>query len=350
MSDPTTRPPPRPRRGVAAALLGAAALLCLPAATAGAAEISVTDGVLSIRDTAAEHNVIDVIPAGIGQYVVVDQATAPVATAGCTQLTSLAVHCTFVSSVRVEAGGGDDLIGLQEVTVPVTADGGDGTDLLEAGSAAAVMNGGDGIDSLIGGASADTLAGGRGDDLLTGGASADALQGNGGDDMLAGQGGSSDDLQGGSGRDLLSGGSGQDAIAGGAGADVVVNSAGDDRVSGHDEVVARRDEPQQWPPPPSASASAANAGGPGGPLARAAIIEGPGSKILSDLRIPGRAQRFSILVRAGSDYDIRVRVRIYFESGPAVSFVSTVNTKHRRTYELPERMRSAQRVTASKLR
>jgi len=33
----------------------------------------------------------------------------------------------LVSSLRVESGGGDDLIGLQEVNVPITAAGGDGT-------------------------------------------------------------------------------------------------------------------------------------------------------------------------------------------------------------------------------
>ena len=173
-------------------LLAAAMLTFMPLTPAQAAQISVTNGVLSIRDSAGEFNLVDLIPRGMNTYHVVDRGTPPAAGPGCAPFDQVSVLCHFVTSVDVDAGPGDDLIGLQEVSVPVNVAGGAGADLLEGGRSNAVIAGGDGLDAVIGGAGRDELSGGGGDDRISGGGADDKLAGQAGDDIL-------DDLGGGRG-------------------------------------------------------------------------------------------------------------------------------------------------------
>src|SRR5262249_15220666 len=102
-----------------------------------------------------------------------------------------------VKSVRVDAGGGNDMVKIDlSITLPTAVDGG-------AGNA-----------TVLGGAGRDVLTGGDGNDLLQGGAGADELRGGGGDDILrGGEGG--DTLLGDAGADELSGGNGDDRLFGG---------------------------------------------------------------------------------------------------------------------------------------
>jgi hypothetical protein len=336
------------------------ALACLPLASARAAEIAVTNGQLTIRDTVGENNVIDVLPSTMTDYVVIDQGAAFVPGPGCTALIAQIVQCSFVTSISVDAGTGDDVIGLQDVMVPVQAAGQAGDDLLEAGAGKAVMDGGEGIDSVVGGAAADDLSGGGGPDLLIGGASADAMRGNAGDDILEGKGNGADVLEGDDGRDLLRAGSGNDTLSGGLGNDVLVSGAGSDSVTtggGRDKVfgagsgdqvhctpgdqVVRPDAggqatgcgtvtasasggpPTRWPPEPVQAAQAA--------------IARPDPQIESKLRLPGDAKRFTVNIPATADYRVRVRVRVQDANHKNIRspFIKKVRTMHKSTYSLP---------------
>jgi hemolysin type calcium-binding protein len=103
----------------------------------------------------------------------------------------LICQATAISGFEVNAGGGDDTVGVAgNVPVPVT------------------MRGGGGADRLTGGGGPDKLIGGPGNDRLAGRGGADALYGGSGDDVLYG----------GSGNDALWGGPGQDSLVGGSGA------------------------------------------------------------------------------------------------------------------------------------
>jgi Ca2+-binding RTX toxin-like protein len=364
-------------------LLAAMALTCLPLASARAAEIAVTNGVLTISDTVGENNVIDVLPSSMTDYIVIDQGAAFVAGPGCTAVFPPIVQCSFVLSIAVDAGAGDDTIGLQGVMVPVRAAGQAGDDLLEAGAGKAVMDGGDGIDSVVGGAAVDDLSGGGGPDLLIGGASADAMHGNTGDDILEGKGNGADVLDGDAGRDLLRAGSGNDTLSGGTGDDVLVSGAGSDSVTtgrGSDEVFgvgsgdklhctaddqvvlqpgsgarqagcARPDNvvtasassgpPTRWPPESAQGAQAA--------LVR------PDPQIESKLRLPGDAKRFTVKIPETADYDLRVRVRVLDASRKNIRspFIRKVRTMHKSTYPLPlaaRKRRTAAYVVVQRLR
>ena len=134
---------------------------------------------------------------------------------------------SHVSSLRVDALGGDDQVVLRSLTMGATVDGGDGNDCIDASAVTqvgVVLYGGAGNDRLTGGAGNDRMDGGSGDDELNGGCGNDLLVGGQGKDCL----------NGGDGNDLLDGGSDNDALRGGKGNDLLVADAGDDYLKGED--------------------------------------------------------------------------------------------------------------------
>ena len=134
---------------------------------------------------------------------------------------------SHVSSLRVDALGGDDQVVLRSLTMGATVDGGDGNDCIDASAVTqvgVVLYGGAGDDRLTGGAGNDRMDGGSGDDELNGGCGNDLLVGGQGKDCL----------NGGDGNDLLDGGSDNDALRGGKGNDLLVADAGDDYLKGED--------------------------------------------------------------------------------------------------------------------
>ena len=88
-----------------------------------------------------------------------------------------------VQSIRVEMGGGDDHITIDDSlgtftdTIPTLLDGQDGNDALLGGRGGEVLMGGEGHDVMLGAAGADALLGEGGDDRLFGGAGIDKLDG-----------------------------------------------------------------------------------------------------------------------------------------------------------------------------
>ena len=349
-------------------LLAAAMLTFMPLTPAQAAQISVTNGVLSIRDSAGEFNLVDLIPRGMNTYHVVDRGTPPAAGPGCAPFDQVSVLCHFVTSVDVDAGPGDDLIGLQEVSVPVNVAGGAGADLLEGGRSNAVIAGGDGLDAVIGGAGRDELSGGGGDDRISGGGADDKLAGQAGDDILDDLGGGADDLQGGDGNDLLRGGRNGDELAGGPGNDVLVGGDGGDQVdtgTGRDRVFnsSRTDElkcdgndqiqgagpsrcgdaarnatvPERWPPlaPKVNDARASSAPG----------------RCVGQLRTPGRATRVSVRFNARQTYLIDVRVSLYDRSRRLLQppFERRVYTRQRDNVPLPASLSGARSACVERM-
>lgn len=92
-----------------------------------------------------------------------------------------------IAGFEVNAGGGDDRVGVaKDVIVPVTMRGGAGDDLLRGALGADKLIGGKGDDRLIGWRGADLLYGGPGKDTLIGGPGADLMRGGPGRDTLAG--------------------------------------------------------------------------------------------------------------------------------------------------------------------
>jgi Ca2+-binding RTX toxin-like protein len=112
-----------------------------------------------------------------------------------------------------------------------TVTGGAGPDTLIAADRAVSASGGEGDDVLEGSPGEDRLEGEAGDDVVRGHGGDDDLRGDGldvaeGDDRL--EGGDGDDhLTGSGGRDVLDGGTGRDALAGDAGADVLLARDGE---------------------------------------------------------------------------------------------------------------------------
>lgn len=97
----------------------------------------------------------------------------------------LVCEAPSIAGFEVNAGGGDDRVGVaKSVAVPVTMRGGAGDDLLIGGMAADKLIGGNGDDRLIGWRGGDLLYGGPGDDVLVGGPGGDVLRGGPGIDRL----------------------------------------------------------------------------------------------------------------------------------------------------------------------
>lgn len=182
-----------------------------------------------------------------------------------------------VNSLRIVAGGGNDLVDLAIATYAVIAvvgigpvraatsiDAGSGNDEVYGGTARDSVNGGFGNDRIEGGYGDDSLNGGWGDDFLAGGNGTDLLYGSYGRDML--NGGEGDDrLYGGAGNDylgivgtmlpllqepgndLLVGGLGDDSLAGGEGADRIYGGPGRDRFWTGDSPTEMRDRTPDEP-------------------------------------------------------------------------------------------------------
>jgi len=108
-----------------------------------------------------------------------------------------------VDVIRVNGGGGNDVISLDETNGPLPS---------------AQLLGGGGNDTLSGGSGSDELSGQGGDDILSGRGGADLLSGGGGNDFIAG----------GAGEDVLFGGGGDDFIDGDQGVDIAYLGAGND--------------------------------------------------------------------------------------------------------------------------
>ncbi|WP_149752902.1 calcium-binding protein [Rubripirellula obstinata] len=170
-----------------------------------------------------------------------------------------------VNLLRVQAGGGDDVVRIaRNVDLPAQVFGGAGDDVLQAGSGPSWVQGGDGNDRLQGGAGVNILFGGAGhdrifggpaNDYLIGGAGNDQLNGGAGDDWIFGDGTNSlptdvtdplayarqyghtnrgdDVINGGAGNDVVHGGRGNDHIRGGAGNDILFGGKGNDRIQGN---------------------------------------------------------------------------------------------------------------------
>ena len=334
---------------------GIACCLAVVVALAGATPALATDVVvdgaqLQIVDRASEANGLEVRAIALG-YDVFDDLTDLAAGSGCIPLSSHHVSCSgSIESVAVVAGGGDDVVSLHALALPLFVSGGDGSDLIEGGSADDRLDGGPGEDTILGDAGGDVITGAGGDDVLQGDDGADQISGGSDADIVQGQAGSGDTLAGDAGPDLVEGGSGDDALSGGAGADVLVTGSGTDSANpgaGSDQVFGTptdnvscgssdevrtanggappagcarlpRSEstPDIWPPPPDelaapnpAQAGAAPIDAPG-MSARAAFTRLPLPRGIYTGRIMHHGDARKIKLQIASDYDMPVRVRI----------------------------------------
>jgi len=342
--------------GVVVALAGAG--------TAHATSVEVTNATLRIVDADRKANTLEIGVSTAGlepQYDILDARSRLSPGAGCRSVVERgivrahhvqcggAVGDPKIEALLVDAGGGDDLVLVSDIAVPVIALGGDGDDLLEGGTAGDALSGGAGVDTVVGGSGNDMLVGDAGDDLLEGGSGADELAGGEGNDVLRGQADSHDRLAGGENADLLDGGAGDDALRGGAGSDVLIADAGKDTAStqsGEDRVFGNANtdvkcgnpddqvraagrnaptgcselpddarKPQLWPPPPPDEEQ---------PSARAAIRpraarfsaravqQGRAAEIRTRIRYRYKGQEFCVLItvhdRAGAQLDSFRRV------------------------------------------
>lgn len=220
-----------------------------PQRTASAAEV------LEIRQVPTTA----VLQLGVLTITGSDQADNIAVTKSGSNLRVSGVATTFaaskVTSVVVNAGGGDDTVDLGAVTVSTQVFGGAGNDSLTGGS---------GKDSLKGESGNDVLRGNGGNDVLDGGADRDSiresananfvltnvlltgvgtdtlesietasLQGGAGNNRLdAAQFSGSVTLDGAAGNDALVGGSANDSLIGGAGNDSLMGNGGDDVLEG----------------------------------------------------------------------------------------------------------------------
>lgn len=123
-----------------------------------------------------------------------------------------------VTSVVIDAGGGEDTINLSQMVTSAVVNGGTENDTL-IGSA--------GGDRLTGGSGTDTLRGGPGNDVLFG-AQAGSYGYQDGLNFLYGE-VNNDRLVGGNGNDFLFGGNGNDSLFGGQGSNYLVGDPGADR-------------------------------------------------------------------------------------------------------------------------
>ena len=186
-----------------------------------AATVNAGGGAVSYQAGAGESNALTVSGGGAQPLAFVEGGSAaPVAGAGCSQVTASRVECPAA--------------GVSSITVGL----GDGADTLNASAASGVsvsVNGGNGPDQITGTAGDDSLSGGSGDaatDRLTGGPGNDTLDGGpgidralyvsstGGTDVTIGDGPNDSDGLGGTDNLLDS----IESITGGPGADVLTGS------------------------------------------------------------------------------------------------------------------------------
>lgn len=187
----------------------------------------------------------------------IDQVTVQVLENGIASTTTGGVLAEDITSIRIDAGAGDNLIDLSGVdsnnfinltTVSVSGNdgndtiigtldlndslfGGDGHDTITGGLGANFIEAGDGHDEVTSSDGADTVDLGDGNDLLQAGDGDDIVRGSDGNDTITGDGGN-DTIDSGNGEDLISGNDGDDSLSAGFGDDIVSGDDGDDFISG----------------------------------------------------------------------------------------------------------------------
>jgi hypothetical protein len=340
--------------GLACCLAGVVALT--GARPAFATDVAIEGAQLRIIDNASRADALEVRPSAVG-YDIFDDTNDLSAGAGCIALQLHYVSCLgSIVGVAVDAGGGDDIVGLRGVAVPVLVSGGEGSDLIEGGSDNDRLNGGPGEDTILGEAGNDVIAGADGDDMLQGGDGADQITGGPAADIVQGQGDGGDLVAGNDGPDLVEGGAGDDTLRGGTGSDVLVTGSGTDTAStgaGSDQVFGttadtvacspgdevrtgskappagcarlprRESTPDIWPPPPDDAGppNASQTGDapidPAALTAQAAFFRLPLPFGVVSGRIMHRGEGRKIQLRIPSDYDqpVRVRIRTYARDG-----------------------------------
>jgi Ca2+-binding RTX toxin-like protein len=100
------------------------------------------------------------------------------------------VKRSAVQRIRVEGGGGDDQITIDDSlstftdTIPTVLNGQDGNDAMIGGRGGEIFYGGEGADMMLGGPGADVMLGEGGDDRLFGGAGVDKIDGGTGENVI----------------------------------------------------------------------------------------------------------------------------------------------------------------------
>ena len=314
-------------------------LLSAFAMTSSATTVELHDGLLAIEDSDGVANVLDVRQISLVEYEVYDEAGMLSTGTGCGLLTEKTARCAGQAlSVQVDAGPGDDLVGLWGIRVPVRLMGSDGDDGLAGGTASDQLWGGGGNDSLTGDSGEDRVSGEDGDDFADGDGGADTVLGGGGDDILDGRAGSGDVVSGGAGRDLAYGGPGDDQLDGGDGDDTLIGGAGRDTIStglGQDDVFggggrvnkidcragdrvrgeagrlapgcaslpAAERKPVEWPPPERTAATRSQT---------------PTYKVFGKPVRKGDARKYWVWAGAPANVHRRVRVRVKLRRGDTV--------------------------------
>jgi hypothetical protein len=366
---------PASRVGRLAAALSASFLIwTLGAPGARAAEVFVDGGRLVFKADGDVDDIIDIRapPRFPFAYEIYDDRDSITPGYGCTLYPSRLVYCTslLVKSIEVDGGGGDDQIGLWNVSVPVQAQGGEGDDLLESGSGADTLTGGPGVDGLVGAAGDDQLAGGKDDDFLSGGEADDTLEAGTGEDWLEAGGGARNDLSGGDGRDLLLGGPAIDQLNGEAGSDALVGrGAADDLNAGGgqdlifavdprpDNISCQRGDlvkgqpsagcgtlpasfgiPTVWPPQAPSREQA-----PPRPLAQRAQFPGATPpEVTASIRSRPKPRRTTVAVSTNAWRTVTVNVRTFTRRGRLIKgFTEDVKTRKAPSIRVPKPGRRA---------
>jgi Ca2+-binding RTX toxin-like protein len=225
----------------------AAAVLAVPAASAGAKVSSTVSGeLLTIRGgKAADRVKVVCTAAGLVKVSGKNPRTGPIACSRISEVDALTgdgndrVDLSGVGSVRgfgqrelpggfghgtgcgaALGSGNDRFVGGGSCFNLVLA--GRGDDRTRGGSLRDQITGGSGNDAATSLGGRDILIGNAGNDKLNAGADDDLLSGNTGDDVLLGA----------AGADLLGGGPGMDRLFGGAGPDRLIGGPAKDRLNG----------------------------------------------------------------------------------------------------------------------
>jgi Ca2+-binding RTX toxin-like protein len=175
--------------------ISAILLALLPAATATAAERSVT----LLLTAGSGDDIFDVKLSHDGRSYQIDSVSPLEAGGGiCTHEEgsphALSCEAAAIGGIEVNAAAGDDSVIISpRILIPATIRGGSGNDRLRAGGGPDKIIGGPGHDVLIGEGGSDWLYGGPGDDWLLGGPGEDRLVGGPGPDWL--NGGSGEDTE-----------------------------------------------------------------------------------------------------------------------------------------------------------
>jgi len=145
---------------------------------------------LEVLEDRVVMSTIELTPAGVLKITGTDapdtirlrQSNGVISIAG----TNGGVRQTAVTSVLVDARGGNDTIDLRTLLVPCTTYGGAGNDYILGGENNDYLSGGDGDDIIFGLGGNDQLFGGYGNDRLLGGAGTNQLTGGYGTDFMDG--------------------------------------------------------------------------------------------------------------------------------------------------------------------